>query len=229
MTDEVKNVEETTNSQEEETNEIDTELEDNQSAEEQDKNESTEDEQSEDEGINYKDEYERLIGENAKQNEHIYKQDKKILKLKQKKDIDDKEEEDEDINSLVKKSVNEQMSSFVEDTIEEEIGKVSSNEDEKKLIRWYFDNRIVKENLSKKSILDYIADAKLLANRNKNAIKNKVIEKTNKSQESAGKPNFTGTPPKKSNLKVTEYDKKMAERFFGGDIKKWIKFKPNNN
>ena len=46
-----------------------------------------------------------------------------------------------------------------------------------------------------------------------------------KSKETAGKPNFSGIPPKKSTMKVTEYDKKMAEKYFKGDIKKWMKYK----
>lgn len=188
-------------------------------------------EESEEEGegeVDYKSEYERLQGELAQKNEHIAKQDKKIIKLKQKDDEEEEKdtEDKQDVGDLVQKEVQKQMSNFVEDTIEEEISKVSSNEDEKKLIKWYFENRIVKSGWSKKEIVDYISDAKVLANRGSLLAKSKLISKKAKSDETSGSPAFAGTPPNKE-PKVTEYDRKMAEKFFKGDIKKWMKYKPN--
>ncbi len=229
MSEDKKEVEETTEEETLETNEVDTELEVDQSDESQESNES--EEESDDEGVDYKSELERLQGELAQKNERIAKQDKKILKLKQRFKSEDNEEEEveeeTDIDSVVAKKVQEQMSNFVEDTIDDEINKVSTNEDEKKLIRYYFDNRIVKQGWSKKEIIDYIADAKVLANRNKVLSQLKLLQKKTNSDKTASKPNFTGTPPKKSTVKITEYDKKMAQKFFNGDIKKWIKYKSN--
>lgn len=226
MSEDKKEVEETTEEETLETNNY-TELDDDQSDESQEQIESEEDEQSEDEGeVDYKSELERLQGEIAQKNERIAKQDKKIIKLKQRsKDDEQDEEEEEDEDTRIQKKVEEQMTSFVEDTIEEEIEKVASNEDEKKLIRWYFDNRIVKDGWSKKAIVDYVSDAKALANKGKLATKSKMLDKSAKSKETAGKPNFSGTPPKKSTMKVTEYDKKMATKYFKGDLKKWMKYK----
>ena len=188
-------------------------------------------EESEEEGevIDYKSEYERLNGELAQKNERIEKQDKKIVKLKKgEKDEEEEEtpEDKSDINKLVQQEVQKQMTNFVEDTIEEEIGKVSSNDEEKKLIKWYFDNRIVKTGWSKKEIAEYVSDAKVLANRSNLLAKSKIISKKAKSDETSGSPAFAGTPPNKQ-PKVTEYDRKMAEKFFKGDVKRWMKYKPN--
>jgi hypothetical protein len=205
-----------------EKNNIDTEQEDDLSQ----KVETEENEQSEVEGeneVDYKSEYERLQGELAQQKERIEKQDKKIVKLKQ-RGATDEEEETDDVEAKIEKGVEKRFQSFVEDTIEEEIEKVSSNEDESKLIRYYFDNRIVKSSWTKKDIKDYIADAKLLANRNKYNIKSKVLAKKATSESTAGSPSFAGTPPKQS-PKITDYDRRQAERFFNGDIKKWLKYK----
>lgn len=228
MSEDKTKVEETTEEETLEENEVDTEQ-DVDLSEDETEEENNEDSQ-EDEGIDYKAEYERLTGEVAQKNERISKQDKKILKLKkQKKEEyqDDDEEEEPDIDTVVSQKVEEQMNAFVEDTIDEEISKVSSNEDEQKLIRWYFNNRIVKTGWSKKEIIDYVSDAKALANKGKVISTKKIIEKKDASDKSAGKPNFTGTPPKHNTVKVTAYDKKMAEKYFKGDIKKWLKYKPN--
>jgi len=189
-------------------------------------------EESEEEGegeVDYKSEYERLQGELAQKNEHIAKQDKKIIKLKQKSSEEEDEkntEEEANVSDLVQKEVQKQMSNFVEDTIEEEIDKISSNEDEKKLIKWYFDNRISKAGWSKKEIADYVNDAKALANRGSLLAKSKAISKKAKSDETSGSPAFAGTPPSKK-PRITEYDRKMADKFFKGDVEKWMKFKPN--
>lgn len=227
MDDESKKNSENGDQDTEEKKDINTESDDDTSKKVNSEEESEEEGEGEGE-VDYKSEYERLQGELAKKNEHIAKQDKKIIKLKQKddgeeeKDIEDKQ----DVGDLVQKEVQKQMSNFVEDTIEEEIAKVSSNEDEKKLIKWYFENRIVKSGWSKKEIVDYISDAKVLANRGSLLAKSKLISKKAKSDETSGSPAFAGTPPNKE-PKVTEYDRKMAEKFFKGDIKKWMKYKPN--
>jgi hypothetical protein len=185
-------------------------------------------EEGKDEEPDYKSEYERLQGELAQKNERIAKQDKKIIKLKQKDGEEEEEtEEKSDVDELVNQAVQKQMSAFVGDTIEEELSKASSNEDEQKLIKWYFDNRIVKTGWSKKEIIGYIEDAKILANKGKMLSKMKIIAKKNKSDETAGSPAFAGTPPKPS-PKITEYDRKQAEKFFNGDVKRWMKYKPNN-
>lgn len=178
------------------------------------------------EEVDYKSEYERLNGELAVKNERIAKQDKKIIKLKKGEEVEEEPEEKPDFKSLVSKEVQEQMSNFVQDTIDEEIEKATSNLEEQKLIKWYFDNRIVKSGWSKKEIVEYISDAKTLANRNKINTRTNVLAKKAKSDGTAGSPAFAGTPPKPT-PKVTEYDRKMAEKFFKGDVKKWMKFKPN--
>lgn len=198
-------------------------------SEDEDEDKSEEEDDGEQDEIDYKSEYERLQGELAQKNERIAKQDKKIIKLKR-NEFDDEEDNSEDkadnadLNELVSKKVQEQMTSFVEDTIDEELDKLSSNEDEKKLIKWYFDNRIVKSGWAKKDVIQYLGEAKALANAKKFLATSKMLAKKVKSDETKGSPNFSGTPAKQS-PKVTENDKKMADRFFKGDIKKWLKYK----
>lgn len=200
-------------------------------SEDEDEDKSTEeDDGKQDDEVDYKSEYERLQGELALKNERIEKQDKKIIKLKRKEEYQDDDEDSEqkgdnpDLDEVVAKKVQEQMSSFVEDTIDDELSKLSNNEDEKKLIKWYFDNRIVKSGWAKKDIVQYLSEAKALANAKKLITTSKMLAKKVKSEDTKGAPNFAGTPPKQS-PKVTEHDKQMAAKFFKGDINKWLKYK----
>jgi len=198
-------------------------------SEDEDEDKSEEEDDGEQDEIDYKSEYERLQGELALKNERIEKQDKKIIKLKRKDDDEYQDDDQEDLNQkdldqVVAKKVQEQMSSFVEDTIDEELDKATSNSDEKKLIKWYFDNRIVKSGWAKKDIIQYIGEAKALANSKKLITTSKMLAKKVKSDETKGTPNFAGTPAKQS-PKITEKDKEMAQRFFKGDVNKWLKYK----
>lgn len=200
-------------------------------SEDEDEDKSAEEDDGEqDDELDYKSEYERLQGELAQKNERIEKQDKKIIKLKRKEEYQDDDEYSEnkgdntDLDEVVAKKVQEQMSSFVEDTIDDEISKLSQNEDEKKLIKWYFDNRIVKTGWAKKDIVQYLSEAKALANAKRLITTSKMLAKKVKSEDTKGAPNFAGTPPKQS-PKVTEHDKQMAAKFFKGDINKWLKYK----
>ena len=233
MSEEDKKVEETTEEETLEQNDVNIEQDEDLSEQDSEENESEEGEQSDDEDIDYKSEFERLNGELAQKNERIQKQDKKIIKLKKRKkeessyDEEELEEEDQDIDLLVEEKVKNQMASLVDDTIEEELNNVSTNDDEKKLIKWYFDNRIIKLGWSRKDIKDYISDAKVLANKGKNLIKSNLMKKQEQSKKTTGSPNYAGTPPKKQSYKVTEHDKTMARKYFKGDVKKWMKFKHN--
>jgi hypothetical protein len=188
-----------------------------------DEDEDTSEDEDTDEEIDYKSEYEHLQGELAQKNERIEKQDKKIIKLKH-KDEDNEEEDTENIDEIVNKKVQQQMNSFVSDVIEEELEKVSTNDDEKKLIKWYFENRIQKTGYARKDITQYFNEAKALANARKFLSTSKMLAKKVKSEDTKGSPAFAGTPPKPP-IKITEYDKNMAQKFFKGDIKKWLKYK----
>ena len=228
MSEDKTKVEETT---EEETLEENEDIEQDEDLDEQDssEDESTEESDDEDVGeIDYKAELEEAQGRLAQQNERIAKQDKKIIKLK-KKNKDEfgdeiEEDEEEDLDAKVDAKLTARMASLKEDVIDEAIDAVSTNADEAKLIRWHFDNSLNVKGFSKKEILENVSFAKAIANKGKIEIQNKIISKKIKSINSSGTKSTAGVPPVKS-PKVTQYDRKMAERYFKGDIKKWLKYK----
>jgi len=150
----------------------------------------------------------------------IRRRNKKIVKLKEQKkeNVEEEEEEDETKVDVVLKSLRE-------DTIEDAIDAVTSNPDEAKLIRFHFDNSLNLTGYSKKEIIANIGYAKAIANQGKALTKANIISKKAKSDKTAGSPEFAGSPQNKKTVKVTAYDRKQADKYFAGDIKKWMKFK----
>ena len=232
MSEDIKEVEETTEEEILETND-DTEQDEDLSGLESEEDES-EDEESNDEGdeeeIDYQTQLEEAQGKLAKQNERIAKQDKKIMKIKKKKKTDEfgdevEEEEEEDIDAKLDAKLQSNMVSLREDIIDDAIEAVASNDNEAKLIRFYCDNTLNVKGFSKKEIIESVGFAKAIANKGKTEIKDKIISKKIKSANSKGSPAFAGNPQNKKTLKVTAYDRKQADKYFKGDVKKWMKFK----
>jgi len=231
MSEDKTKVEETT---EEETLEENDNIEQDEDLDEQDSSEDESEEQSDDEDveeeIDYKTELEEAQGRLAQQNERIAKQDKKIIKLKKKSkdefgdEIEDDDVDEEDLDAKVDAKLTARMASLKEDVIDDAIDAVSTNADEAKLIRWHFDNSLNITGFSKKEIITNVGFAKAIANKSKIDITNKLISKKIKSINSSGTKSTAGIPSVKS-PKVTQYDRQMAERYFKGDIKKWLKYK----
>jgi len=237
MSEEDIKVDETTEDENLETNdetEQDEDLDGLDSSEDEFDDESDEDD-SDDEGgeeeLDYQAELEEAQGRLAKQNERIAKQDKKIIKLKKQKKTDEfgdeiEEEEEDDIDAKLDAKLKSNMASLREDVIDDAIEAITSNDNEAKLIRFHFDNSLNVKGFSKKEIIENVSFAKAIANKGKTDIKNKMISKKIKSAKTAGAKSTTGIPPKKA-MKVTAQDKKMADKFFNGDIKRWMKNKDN--
>jgi hypothetical protein len=126
------------------------------------------------EEVDYKAEYEK-VKTNLDKAEH------KIVELKTKKD--DKDEfsfvdesvEEEDIDSKIAKKVSEALiasraemtKELMSDVIDEELSQLSSNEDERKLIKLHYENSIKQSGLSRESIKEDLNKAYLIANQSK--------------------------------------------------------------
>lgn len=230
MSEDIKEVDETTEEEILETND-DTEQDEDLSDLESEEDESTDEgDEGDVEEIDYQSQLEEAQGKLAKQNERIAKQDKKIMKIKKKNKTDEfgdevEEEEEEDIDAKLDAKLQSNMVSLREDIIDDAIEAVASNDNEAKLIRFYFDNTLNVKGFSKKEIIESVGFAKAIANKGKTEIKDKIISKKIKSANSKGSPAFAGNPQNKKTLKVTAYDRKQADKYFKGDVKKWMKFK----
>jgi len=191
---------------------------------------ASEDKEQEDDGdpkpeeepeIDYKAELEKAQKQ-IKQAEHTIVETKKENKELKKKDEDDWLDEDDNIdskieekaNQIVESKLNKFTSSLLEDVVEEAVEKLSDNPDEQELIKFYYNNKLVKSGHSKKAILDDIATAKAMANRQRLDRENKelrraVINRSNLSSDgttSSAKKNYS-----EPDVKLTPAEKKTVE------------------
>ncbi len=87
------------------------------------------------------------------------------------------EDEEEDIDAIIDKKVADKLSAIqtnlIQPTVDGVIASLSKNSDEQKLIKWHYENSIIKHGTDIDSIRADIDNAKMLAN------KNLIIKKTN--------------------------------------------------
>ncbi len=91
---------------------------------------------------------------------------------------------DEKVKSKIEEVLSEDRSLRVNDTIEEELEKLSDNPDEKKLIKLIYENKIVKIGISRADIKKDLEAAKILANANKTKALEKEAEVADKNKPS---------------------------------------------
>lgn len=121
-------------------------------------------------GVDHKAELERLKKQLG-QAEHTIVE----LKKDKKKEKEDDDPDDEvDINDEIqkireesKKEIDKLKVDIVKDSIVDVISSLTSNPDERELIKFIYENRIVKSGYDKQSIQDDLVSAQLLANRPK--------------------------------------------------------------
>lgn len=111
----------------------------------------------------------------------------KIIELKKKpSDDDDKNTLDKDtIKSVVNEALSEDRTLRVNEIVDEELSKISTNPDEQKLIKLLYENKIVKVGDSRSDIRKDLEAAKILANANKTEAKQKELEDAAKNKAGA--------------------------------------------
>lgn len=130
---------------------------------------------------------------------------------------DEKEERYEvpDIRGELEKAREQIRAEVVEGEVEDILSEISSDEDERKLIRHIYDNSLVKGGYTRAAIRDDLANAKLLANRdaivrsNKElaeALKSKAAVQTVRASSSAYRPATSNEPP------MSDMDRKILAR-----------------
>lgn len=164
-------MEETNNTQEEtdstpETNEEDNQTLDDQSTEQQD-------------AVDYKAAYEAEVLKSQKKDKELNQarfklaQENKAKKESQaalNKDNSNEESENDaalDTESIVEEAVNRVRKEMSASIVESSLDTLTSNEDEKKLIKLFYENKIVKSGYDKESVAEDLAYAQLLANKQK--------------------------------------------------------------
>lgn len=182
----------------EENEDMDTSYEESESQQDEleaDQDENTEDEEQEDD-IDYKAELEK-----AKREAENYKQGMLKYKSKAKQRLED-DTDYEDIAETVISRVKEEISGLKVDmthnVIDEELARLSSNEDEKQLILHYYNTKIQQRGQTRKEIAEDLLDCKVLANKAKLLSRDEELKHVLKTRSTTQKtPNFSSQPVKK--------------------------------
>ena len=137
------------------------------------KEESSEDSvQSPEEDVDYKSEFERVSKQLGQAEHKLDKQRQELKKTREKTSSDiDVDSIREQVLAESKKEIEKFKEDLSKDTYESTLASITSNEDERKLIDFYYKNRITKTGFSRQDILQDLSDARILANK-------KRLEKT---------------------------------------------------
>lgn len=118
---------------------------------------------------------------------------------KQKKDAKDEVElpPDERVNALVEEKLNERLgkleTSLVSSVLDDELARVSSNEEEKKLIKFHYENTIRRSGVSRSDVQVDLDKARLLANAAKYRKQATELEASVKAKKTTGNSSYGGS------------------------------------
>lgn len=216
-------VEETTdqNAPTDETNTSDSQLsEESKTHEEEDQDDSLEESE-----VDYKAELERERAGREREKILREKAEKKIVKLKktQKRNDEYSDEESDSSDNLVEKVAERIRQENSKELIDELLEEISSNSNERDLIEFIYENKIVKSGFTRKSIVEDLTAAKILANRKK-------IERENKELNHALKIKSTlNTSPQFSGKKIVHSEAQQKMNAQEKKLLQWAqKFKKSN-
>lgn len=113
------------------------------------------------------------------------------------------------------------------DFIDETINKLSDDPNKQKLIKLKYENSIKKTGFSKSAILDDLSSAIILVDKPKILQENKELKNT-LTQRSSATSSGMGTnqaKPNTNDYKATDEDRRIAEKYFNGNIDRYLKTK----
>lgn len=166
------------------------------------------------EDVDYKKELEKVQG-TLKKAEHT------IVELKK-----ERKESTEGIDDRVKEEVNSQMNAIradmAQDAIDDTLNSISSNEDEKNLIKFHYENSIKQTGFSRQAIENDLVNAKILANRTKIFKENSELKEALKAKKSISNLSLGANQDikKPDKPKLSEKEMELLKRRAKGDPQK---------
>lgn len=144
-----------------------------------------------------------------------------IIKLKEKKkDEEDEEDEKDDFDLKLNELKEAQKQEFeklktdlVKDTIDDVLSTLTENSDEKELIRFNYENRIVRSGTDRKSIQEDLVSAQLLANKSKLSKQINELKYTLNSEMGKNKNgSATGENKEQKSIKLTDQEEAWVKQ-----------------
>ena len=152
-----------------------------------------------------------------------------LLKAKG-KTIEDDEMEEKTIGEVIKEEISKGLSeikgSLAKSSLSSILGQITTNPDERKLIQYYYDNRIVKSGVDEDSIRRDLEDSRAMANKHKleDALDEVRIAKNNRPQGSVASGSSTSGNERKTEFFTAEQKEQLSRTAaqIGIDPKKFI-------
>jgi hypothetical protein len=178
--------------------------------------------------IDYKARAEAFEKELNNKKSELEKAQYKIVDLKQKiktdvkvnDGLEDKSGDDTDVDDKIKKAVAEEFESDrqyrIHEVLKEELDSISTNPDEKDLIKKYYENKLVKSGLDRESIKSDLTIAKAIANAPKlESVIKEINNSKNNSPESANqaKETFDSDFKKQPSANLNPAEKSLLSRY----------------
>lgn len=111
------------------------------------------------------------------------------------------------------------------DVLTEELSKMSSNPDEQALIRFHYENTIRQSGASRAAIAQDLATASAIANKKLIQKENTELKAALVAKNTAGKGSIGTNQDTGNTVVLTDEDKRIIDRFFGGDTQRYLKTK----
>ena len=181
------------------------------------------------EEFNYKEELEKLRETTQNYKEGMMSAKAKLKELK--KEEVEEEEENLDLSSVVEeldkrqqKREQERLVIQNKSLIEDTLSNLTSNEDEKELVKWFYENKINKTGSDFKSIKEDLDMARLLANKGRLEKENSTLKDvlTNK-QTTSTSPEFSGEKIKSKKSNLSDADKSFISKVNSRRLKQGLK------
>lgn len=173
--------------------------------------------------VDYKSELERVTGELQKTAADRDNYRTATIQLKQQLKDKGDDIDDDDGSDVIKEDLDKFKSDIIQDIVDSEIESASSNKDEQELIRFHYNNSIVKTGYSRQKVREDIATAKLLANKKKylslaGELTAAEISQATTTNSGSG----SAIPPKQepTQAKLSQKDQEMLDRLNARRIKR---------
>lgn len=195
----------------------DTSTQEDLSQNEEGSDESSSQEESKEDSIDYKEELEKA-------QTSLGKAEKKIVQLKKKKEPEVSEEESEeesatppDVQQQIDQGIEQARGDMVEDEVESALNDITSDEDERELIKFHYENTIQRSGYSRLKIKQDLDNARLIANKKKILSTNAELSKALQSKNSMGSAGIGNNQANKDAIdsdwdKLSEADKTFLLR-----------------
>lgn len=201
----------------------DSQASENNEANTQDQGEGNENDSSQEGAVDYKAEFDRVNKQLSKA-EHTIEKNRKGGDSKEDTKVDAAEVErlaTEKATEIVRQQIEEFSTGLVADVVEEGLGLLTSNSDERKLMEFHYEKTIKKSGHTRSAIMNDLRRCKLLANESVISQQNTELAAALRSEQGKNKSGQASGERKQSaaRIELTASEETLAQRMYARGVK----------